>query len=225
MHKSASKKISIFITGFILLAWLTLVPSSLCTAGMHELSDPEMASVIGSGFSTFSMDSSTGVVKLDFTGVTLSTWTEIASMKMGYYTKDIPNPSPPPLLISSTAWDNDWESVSLGSSGTPLVAAGLYIEAGFSNITDAANRQLNYLRIGTTNLTGDISAAFNSFSGTIDAGINVNGTPLGTAFTGTRDTTTLTTSTITAAGDGFYLALDRNGVSNQMGYSFHWVKN
>jgi len=199
MHKSASRNISIFLTGFILLAWLIVLPSSLCAAGLHELSDTEMAGVYGYGFSTFSLNGD--VVKLDFTGVTLSTWTEIASMKMGYYTK------------GTLGWDNDWENVSLGSSGTPLVLTGLYIEAGFSNITDPANRQLEYLRIGTPNMTGAVTAKFNSFSGTLNNG--------GTTYT--RDTTFTNPTTITAAGTGFNLTLSRNGVGNQMGYSFNWV--
>lgn len=199
MHKSASRNISIFLTGFILLAWLTLLPSSLCAAGLHELSDAEMAGVYGYGFSTFTLDGDT--VKLDFTGVTLSTWTEIDSMKMGYYDK------------LGVAWDNDWTNVDLGSSGTPLVATGLYIEAGFSSIDDAANRQLEYLRIGTSSLTGSVTANFNSFSGTLDNGVT----------TYTRDTTFGTTTITAAANTGFNLTLSRTGVGNQMGYSFNWV--
>jgi hypothetical protein len=218
MHKTASRKIGISLIGLIFLAGAATLTPSLCGAGMHELSDPDMAAVYAQGFSTFSLNGD--IVKLDFSGVTLSTWTEIGEMAMGYWNNG-----------TSTAWDNDWKGVNLGSASLDgskdLKAVGLYIEAGFSgNMSDAKNRQLEYVRIGTTNLTGDISANFVSFSGTIDAGIKVNGVALGSAFTGTRDTTTLTNpSTITAAADGFYLALDRTGSSNQMGFSFHWVKN
>jgi len=52
-------------------------------------------------------------------------------MKLGYYLKKF-----------TTAWDNDWTSVSLGTSGTDLVAKGLYIEAGFfehNRFGDGAN--------------------------------------------------------------------------------------
>jgi hypothetical protein len=134
---------------------------------------------------------------LNFSGVTLSTWTEIQSMKMGYYLK------------GTTAWDNDWTTVSLGTQSTDLVAQGLYIKAGFSNITDPATRQLEYVQIGTTSLTGTVSANFNSFSGTLDNGItNISRTNLGAA-------------TITSNGGGFYLSLQRSG--GQMGYSFNWV--
>jgi len=196
MHKSASQKIGIFLTGFILLVWAAIMPPSLCAAGMHELSDGEMAAIYGHGFSEFTLNGD--IARLNFNGVTLSTWTEIQSMKMGYYLK------------GTTAWDNDWTTVSLGNSTTDLVAKGLYLEAGFSNITDPATRQLEYIRIGTPSLTGAVTANFNSFSGTLDGGItNISRTNLGTAA-------------ITAvANTGFYLSLERSG--SQMGYSFHWA--
>jgi hypothetical protein len=200
MHKAASRKISFFLTGFILLAWVTIAPPSICRAGMHELSDGELSSVYAYGFSEFTLNGD--IATLNFTGVTLSTWTEIQSMKMGYYLKG-----------GATTWDNDWTNVSLGSQSTDLVATGLYLEAGFSNITNPATRQLEYVRIGTPNLTGAISANFNSFSGTLDNGV--------TTFT--RDAT-FGAATITATpGTGFNLTLSRNGVGNQMGYSFNWV--
>jgi hypothetical protein len=193
MYKAASRKIGIFLAGFILLAGAAIAPPSLC-AGMHELSDGELSSVHGAGFSTFTLEGNT--VTLNFSGVTLSTWTEIQSMKMGYYLK------------GTTAWDNDWTSVSLGTSATDLKAAGLYIKAVFSNITDPAARQLEYVQIGTTSLTGDVSANFNSFSGTLDNGVtNISRTNLGAA-------------TITSGGGGFCLSLQRSG--SQMGYTFNW---
>ena len=200
MHKTASRKIGILLTCFILLAWAAIVPPSLCGANMHELPDGDMAAVYAYGFSTFTLDGNT--VMLDFTGVTLSTWTEIQSMKMGYYLKG-----------GGTAWDNDWTNVSLGTSGTDLVANGFYIEAGFSNITNPATRQLEYVNIGTTSLTGSITADFNSFSGTIGGPAAISGTRL----------TTLGTATITSSGGGFYLSLAGTGSGSQMGYSFHWA--
>ena len=199
MYKAASRKIGIFLTGFILLAGAAIVPPSLC-AGMHELSDGEMAAIYAHGFSTFTLSTDTNgnsLATINFSGVTLSTWTEIQSMKLGYYLK------------GTTAWDNDWTTVSLGTSSTDLVAQGLYIKVGFSgDITNPATRQLEYVQIGTTSLTGPISANFNSFSGTLDNGVtNISRTNLGAA-------------TITSSGGGFYLALQRSG--SQMGYTFNW---
>jgi len=195
MYKAASRKIGIFLTGFILLAWMAILPS-LSAAGMNELSDGEMAAIYAKGLSSFTLDGNT--VNINFSGVTLSTWTEIQSMKMGYYLKG-----------GTTAWDNDWTTVSLGTSSTDLVAQGLYIKVGFSgDITNPATRQLEYVQIGTTSLTGPISANFNSFSGTLDNGVtNFSRTNLGAA-------------TITSSGGGFYLALQRSG--SQMGYTFNW---
>jgi hypothetical protein len=199
MYKAASRKIGIFLTGFILLAGAAIVPPSLC-AGMHELSDGEMAAIYAHGFSTFTLSTDTNgnsLATINFSGVTLSTWTEIQSMKVGYYLK------------GTTAWDNDWTTVSLGTSSTDLVAQGFYIKAGFSgDITNPATRQLEYVQIGTTSLTGPISANFNSFSGSLDNGVtNISRTNLGAA-------------TITSSGGGFYLALQRSG--SQMGYTFNW---
>jgi hypothetical protein len=201
MYKAASRKIGIFLTGFILLAGAAIVPPSLC-AGMHELSDREMAAIYAHGFSTFTLSTDTNgnpLATINFSGVTLSTWTEVQSMKVGYYLK------------GTTAWDNDWTTVSLGTSSTDLVAQGFYIKAGFSgDITNPATRQLEYVQIGTTSLTGPISANFNSFSGSLDNGVtNISRTNLGAA-------------TITSSGGGFYLSLSRNGVGSQMGYSFNW---
>ena len=199
MYKAASRKIGIFLAGFILLAGAAIMPPSLC-AGMHELSDGEMAAIYAHGFSTFTLSTDTNgnsLATINFSGVTLSTWTEIQSMKMGYYLK------------GTTAWDNDWTSVSLGTSSTDLVAQGLYIKVGFSgDITNPATRQLEYVQIGTTSLTGTVSANFNSFSGTLDNGVtNINRTNLGA-------------TTITSSGGGFYLSLQRSG--SQMGYTFNW---
>jgi len=200
MHKSASRKIGIFLTGFILLAWAAIVPPSLCRAGMHELSDGDMAAVYAQGFSSFTLNGN--IVDINFNGVTLSTWTEIQSMKLGYYNN------------GTTGWDNDWTTVSLGTSGTDLVAQGLYIKVGFSgDITNPATRQLEYVRIGTPSLTGDISADFIRFSGTIG----------GTSYTNVSRNITLGNATISASNTGFYLTLSRNGSNgNQMGYSFNW---
>lgn len=194
MHKATARKIAFFLLCFI-LTWAAILPPSLCTAGMHELSDREMAAVYAYGFSTFSLTGD--LARVDFNNVTMRTWTEISSMKMGYYSN------------GTTAWDNDWTNISLGTSGNDLVAQGLYIEAKYSNMTDPASRQLEYIRIGTTNLTGTVSADFNSFSGTLDNGVT------------THSRTNLGTATITAAQTGFYLSLERSG--SQMGYSFHWV--
>jgi hypothetical protein len=181
---------------------------------MHELSDGEMAAIYAYGFSEFTLNGDT--VTLNFNGVTLSTWTEIQSMKMGYYLK------------GTTAWDNDWTTVSLGSPSTDLVFKGLYIQAQFTDVDNPATRQLEYVRIGTTNLTGDISAYFNRLSsdfGSLTGTVKVNGTPVtysGGSATFNRDIISSLGSvppptTINANNTSFSLTLSSTG-----GFSFHW---
>jgi hypothetical protein len=222
MYKAASQKISIFLIGFILLAWAAIVPPSLSIAGMHELSDGDMSAISGAGFSKFTLDG-TGLATLNFDGITLSTYTDIQSLKMGYYNNG-----------SGLGWDQDWEDKvgtgknSLGTSSNDLVFKGLYIEAKFANV-DLASRQLEYIKIGTPNLTGDISGYFNKLSASID---NLTGTAVyvdgvstnygGVPATFSRNMVSMSSgsspslTTITANNTGFYLSLDNTG-----GYSFH----
>ena len=202
MYKAASQKIGIFLTGFILLAWAAIVPPSLSIAGMHELSDREMAAVYARGFSSFSLTTDAygnSLATMTFPNITIGTYTQINQMAMGYYP-----------INGTTAWDNNWTSVSLGTPSTDLIAQGLYIEAGFSgDMTNPATRQLQYIRIGTTSLKGDVSANFQSFSGTI-GGTTYNRTNFGA-------------KTITSTGDinsGFNLSLAGSG--SQMGFSFNF---
>ena len=197
MFKAVSKKFGIFLSGFMIMAWVAFLPASLYGAGLNELTDSEMADVYAYGFSTFTRDDVTGLVRADFQGMDLRTWTEISSLKTGYYNNG-----------TTTGWDNDWTNVSLGSSGADLVAKGLYVEMGFSNINDPGTRKLEYLRIGTNDLTGTISANFNSFSGTVDNGVtNMSRANLGAA-------------SISSTNSGFFISLERD--SSTGGYKFHW---
>jgi hypothetical protein len=196
MSKAASRKISIFLTGFILLAWIGIVTPLLSFAGMNELSDVEMSSIHATGFSSFDLNTTTGVARIDLNTVTLNTYTTIDSLKMGYYDKG-----------SGNDWDNSWSGVSLGTAGADLVFNGLYIEAKFQNYNNPATRELDYVRIGTSDLTGTVSAVFNRFSG------DVNGASY------TRQNMGAGTRTITSAGadKGFYMEL-----SSANGFRFHF---
>jgi hypothetical protein len=116
---------------------------------MVQMNDSELSDVTAAGFSSFEWEDS--VAKAYF-NIQTSTFTEIQSLKMGFY---------------NSGWDEDWTNVSLGSASEDLLIKGVFIEASFSNLTDPENRSLDSLRIGTPSLTGPITANFNSFSGCI----------------------------------------------------------
>ena len=161
--------------------------------GMQELSDAQLAQVYGTGFSNFTLDTGTGIALMNFPGITVSTFTEINSMKMGFY---------------NGGWDQDWigqgtGNVQLGTSSTDLLFKGLFIEAQFTNITNSTTRQLEYLHIGTPDLTGAVTANFQRFSGDI-AGAPYTRSNLGDAI-------------INAVNSQFYLSLSRTG-----GFRFNW---
>lgn len=162
----------------------------LCTwavpvhAWMWEVGDEELSEVTGEGFSSFTLQN--GVARAFF-NINVSTYTQIDSLKMGYY---------------NNGWDEDWTNVSLGSSSEDLKIKGVYIEASFSNISDPATRQLNYIKVGTPDLSGPITADFNSFSGKI--------TQLdGTVYRDGYRITDIGTKTIWGHNSEFSVKLDR----------------
>jgi hypothetical protein len=191
MYKTASRKIGISLTGFVLVAMAAIMFPSLSIAGMNELSEGELSSVYAAGFSKFDLNTSTGLARIDLNTMTISTYTTIDTLKMGYY---------------GGGWDQSWSGpVSLGSGTSDLVFNGLYIEAKFSNVTNSSTRTLDYLRIGTPELTGTVSANFSSFSGEVG----------GASYT--RQNLGARTITSTGADKGFYLSLDSAG-----GFRFHF---
>lgn len=167
---------------------------------MRELADAELAKIYGAGFAEFTLNTTTGIALMNFPGLTISTFTEINSMKMGYYNDG-----------TGYDWDNNWigqgtDNVLLGTANTDLLFKGLYIEAQFTNTTNNNTRQLEYLHIGTPDLTGPVSANFVRFSGEITGAAN---SPF-TRFD-------LGNATITANNSSFYLSVDRLS-----GFRFHW---
>jgi hypothetical protein len=163
---------------------------------MVQLNDDELSAVTAAGFSSFTLNDQ--VAKAYF-NIETSTFTEIQSLKMGYY---------------NNGWDENWTNVSLGSSTQDLVSKDLYIEAGFSNISDSAKRTLEYLRVGTLSMTGPISADFNSFSGHIGDG-NGGGVDYSRQNLGHK--------TITSNNDEFYMQLSRAGtLGAPAGWWFFW---
>ncbi len=176
---------------------------------MVQMNDNELSDVTAAGFSSFTM---TDNVTRAYLNIQAQTFTQIDSLKMGYYNNG-----------TSLGWDEAWTNVSLGSPTQDLVCNGVYIEANFTNITDNTARTLNSLRVGSPSMTGPISADFNSFSGRIENGgspgtSNTLGTPGTLVYEGTR--ANLGTATITSTNSEFYMQLSASGP--QKGWWFYW---
>jgi len=179
----------------LLFTVILVISAPVIHAWMWEMADEELSEVTGEGFSSFTLEND---VARAYFNITAATFTEIDSLKMGYYDDG-----------SSYGWDQDWVGVSLGSASEDLVCKGLYIEAGFSNIADPDNRALNYLKVGTPDMTGPISANFISFSGHIENptdGVLVDGRRL-----------SLGARTIYSTNSEFSVILDKDD-----GWWFHW---
>lgn len=177
------------------IALLLSLPCGAVNAQMLSVGDAELSSVYASGFSSFSVTNGTARADLN---VNISTYTEIDSLKLGYHS----------IGHGSDGWDEDWTNVILGGNATDpkqdLLLTGLYIEAKFTNIDNPSTRTLDYVRIGTPDIDGRISATFNSFTG------EVAGTPY--------DRSNLGTTSITAQNNReFYIELSRT-----QGFSFYW---
>jgi hypothetical protein len=178
--------------------------SSNCS--MVQMSDDELSNVTATGFSSFTLQDN--IVKAYF-NIEARTFTEVQSIKMGYYDDG----------TNGLGWDQNWADVSFGLATEDLICKGLYIEAKFTNITDAATRTLDCIKMGTPKMTGPIRATFNSFSGRIEDGNNVPVIVDGNPVDGRR-ITTLGTKTIYSNTDEFYIQLSRTG--SQAGWSFFW---
>jgi len=178
----------------LLFTVILIISAPAVHAWMWEMEDEELSEVTGEGFSSFTLEND---VARAYFNISATTFTEIDSLKMGYYDDG-----------TSYGWDQDWVGVSLGSASEGLVCRGLYIEAGFSNIADPASRTLNYLKVGTPDMTGPISANFISFSGHIENSgvVLVDGRRLN-----------LGQRTIYSTNSEFNVTLDSN-----TGWWFHW---
>jgi len=175
------------------------------SCSMVQMTDEELSETVAAGFSQFTIND--GVVRAQF-NIAAQTFTEIESLKMGYYDDGLGLPN-------SLDWDQNWLGVSLGSSTTPLFCDGLFIEARFTNISDPATRTLETLRVGTPSMTGPITADFVSFSGRIASGgvAAVEGHRLN-----------LGTRTITSTDSEFYMQLSTVAVEpgQSPGWWFSW---
>lgn len=178
----------------IVSALIVFIPAVL-SAEMAVLADKELAGIVACGFSSFTLVG--GVARAEF-DIDVATYTEIDSLKLGYYDDGV-----------TTGWDEDWTDVKLGSNSTPLRVSGLYLEAAFENIADPAARSLKGIKLGTADMDGSMTATFNSFSGDIAAGSPIDGHRLAPSFTSISFTNT-----------GCYVSLNVDGAHK--GYWIHW---
>ena len=147
----------------VLCTALVLTMSSLCCAGMKVMTDGELSGVVGQGFSSFTM--ADGVARADFGGISASTYTEIDSLKLGYW--DNGNGG-------GKGWDQNWGQVKLGTPSSDLTFNGFFFQAVFdqSSINDPASRKLLSVSMGSKDVTGQVTANFQSLSATV-GGIDV----------------------------------------------------
>ncbi len=137
----------------VLACALCVLPARPAGADMTAMTDEELSAVTGHGFSSFTLTQENGIdlARVDL-NMRAETFTEIDSMKLGYY---------------GGGWDENWLGLSMGSNENDLVLGGFYFEAQFVDLDDPSNRQLKEVTIGWTSVTGTITAEFNSFTGTI----------------------------------------------------------
>lgn len=105
---------------------------------------------------------STNVIRLEL-GLTNKMNAHMAGFKMGYWNN------------GSLGWDQNTTNYFWGGfdhSSSPMTWAGIYLDIGFSNFGDNANRHVNYIEIGTMNASGRITGSLN----TINSMISTSGT-------------------------------------------------
>ena len=192
--KFFKQSFSFFDLYLIIFTAFALISSPAAHAQMTCLSDAELSSVHAAGFSSFSIIN--GLARADL-NINISTYTEIDSLKMGHWN-----------IGSGLGWDEDWTDVVLGEDRADptkdLKLRGIFIETQFTNIDNPATRTLDYVRIGTPNIDGKISATFNSFTGDVGGA--------------TYARSNLGATSITAQNNRvFYIELSRT-----QGFRFYW---
>ncbi len=158
MDTTLSKEIFSATLSFavVIIAVMTLFFSTLATADMTLMVDTELSEITATGFSQFTLTrGGTDIARVDL-NLYAATYTEVGAMQMGYHDNG-----------TAPGWDQSWQTVSLGSQDNDLVMNNFVVETEFQNISDPANRQLESITIGFTDVTGTISSDFGVFSGSI----------------------------------------------------------
>ena len=138
------------ITPIISLILLIFALSGVGNADMQKMSDDELSNCRAVGFSEFTLQNQIATAEFN---IQTDTYTEIDSLKMGHWDNS-----------NGMGWDQNWESVDMGTSINDLNMNNFIMEAKFENIDDPDSRKLKSLRIGYKDVTGTISADFKSLS-------------------------------------------------------------
>ena len=159
----------------ILLIFFLILPFFLPASGFCELkamNDGELLDIYATGFSSFDIihNTDTGYDEARaWFNIRAFTYTEIDSLKLGYHDEyDYKDPTP------GFNWDEDWVNVVFGTAidepENDFYGEGFYFTAAFENIDNPNTRELKSVKFGFETVSGDITANFNSFSGTINDG-------------------------------------------------------
>lgn len=140
--------------GMVMAAVLLVLLPRPAAAQLTVLGDGALAAVTGQGFSSFTM--ADGVAAIDL-NLTAGTYANIDSLKLGYWDKGMGN---------GPGWDQNWTGVQLGSPSSDLTFNGFYVTAVFdpATLNDPANRQLQSVTLGSKDVTGTLTADFQSLS-------------------------------------------------------------
>lgn len=95
-----------------------------------------------------------------FTDIHLETWTDINSMKIGYYDNG---------SAGGLGWDQNWRNVKIGTSATDQMKMdGFVFKADFDDLVNTDKPNLKRLVIGTNRLIGTVQANIDSISGVVN---------------------------------------------------------
>ncbi|MDY0131248.1 MAG: hypothetical protein RBR53_01135 [Desulforegulaceae bacterium] len=146
---------------FILIVFFSIFVNF--SFALEELSKEKMKTTTGQiSFSDFTTTNTTTRI---FLNTHIETFTEIESIKLGYYAKE-----------GANGWDQNWTNISIGTNTANLTIDGLIIKADFDDL-NSANPTLKRLIIGSNMLNGNISGNFNSFTGTFHPALEGGNSP------------------------------------------------
>jgi len=188
---------------FLFFISFLIIFSEDVSAEMSSLTNSQLSEVTGTGIIVFDLDLADNLARID-AGFDMGTYMEIDSMKLGHYDDG-----------GGTGWDQDWTGVTFGTGTDELKIKGIYFEASYANVSDSAARELTSIKIGSSNVTGSITALLNSFSGSIEntsGEIIMNGHRLGERLTNP------VSAGVTLNNSEAYIQLDAGG-----GYSIHFT--